>query len=124
MVGLIRFRTAVILPVGLALLAGCGDWRHHKGFKIVADGNDRHKVVHLSETVVGPDITQWGIYKDYLILYKTSTNEAGKWADLAGYVFIDTDDGQTTFAATQKEYEAIAVQQLDIPLIETTLTPI
>jgi hypothetical protein len=123
-VGLVPFGRTIFCVAVLTIMSGCRDWRHHQGYKIVADHGDRHAVVYGSDIIVGPKITHWGIFRDYLLVYKEAHDSDMKWSDQAGYIIIDTSDGTTTFSATKKEYQSILVKQLGVPAYETELQSI
>ncbi len=133
MVGLAQCLQFLVILTTLALsFAGCKgkDWRHHNGYVIVADYGDRHAVIHDDPTgyrgdfIVGPRITHWNTYDEYLLVYKVPNpkNDLNvPWAAETGYAIINTFDGSTTFSEMRENYKYMAVIQLGIPEAETVL---
>ncbi len=133
MVGVARGLLFLVLLATLTLsFAGCKgkDWRQHNGYVIVADYGDRHAVIHDHPTgyggdfIVGPKITHWNTYNEYLLVYKVPNPKHDldvPWANETGYVIINTSDGSTTFSKIHEKYEDMAVKQLGIPKAETVL---
>ncbi len=121
-----------LLVVLIFSFAGCEgkDWRQHNGYVISTDYGERHFVSHKDPTgyggdvIVGPKITHWNTYNEYLLVYKVPNPKKDldfPWANETGYVIINTSDGGTTFSKMRKNYEDMAVKHLGIPQAETVL---
>jgi len=107
-----------VLVAVCCVLSGCKVKRAYRGYVIIDTGSENY-VLHNSRNdfVVGPKIAQWGVWKEYIFLYKLARpgDFSGEpYTDQSGYIIVKATNGGVQFFENRVQFET-EVKKLGAP---------
>lgn len=103
----ITIRNYYVLLVCLAL-TGCLADRQYKGYRLVDTTGDNFALLNTSGLVLGPSITNWNVWRNYIFLKKVAGpedfNSYPHTSDV-GLAILHTGTGKLSFYKNASDYE-------------------
>jgi len=114
----IFYKKLYVILLFTLILCNCSNKPGHRGYLLETPTSDLYGVVDPSSlVVVGPKVVAWNGYDKYLIIEKErhlGIYSSWDWADVDGYLLIDTTNGDVIHVESRGELNELAVK-LGIP---------